>query len=131
MKIAISAEMPDLAAQVAQRFGNSPYLIIVDSETMEIEALPKPQFAYLIHMADTERGNGDGELQLGEFVKHEFQIVGRLRPVRVPSHLDRLPRLQVAVDLLLLLGQVDAEAVVDQLDVVTEYCGWHRRSSRG
>ena len=42
MKIAISAEMPDLAAQVAQRFGISSYLIIVDSETMEIEALPSP-----------------------------------------------------------------------------------------
>ena len=42
MKIAISAEMPDLAAQVAQRFGISSYLIIVDSETMEIEALPNP-----------------------------------------------------------------------------------------
>jgi predicted Fe-Mo cluster-binding NifX family protein len=42
MKIAISAEMPDLAAQVAQRFGISPYLIIVDPETMEIEAIPNP-----------------------------------------------------------------------------------------
>jgi predicted Fe-Mo cluster-binding NifX family protein len=42
MKIAISAEKPDLTAQVAQRFGISPYLIIIDPETMEIEAIPNP-----------------------------------------------------------------------------------------
>jgi predicted Fe-Mo cluster-binding NifX family protein len=37
--------MPDLAAQVAQRIGISSYLIIVDSETMEIEAVPNPMAA--------------------------------------------------------------------------------------
>jgi predicted Fe-Mo cluster-binding NifX family protein len=42
LEIAISAEMPDLAMQMAQQFGISHYLIIDDSETMEIEAVPNP-----------------------------------------------------------------------------------------
>ena len=39
MKIAVSAENSNLDARVAQRFGISPYMIIVDPETMEIEAI--------------------------------------------------------------------------------------------
>ena len=42
MKIAISAEGPDLTAQVAHRFGTSPYLIIVDTQTMAFEAVSNP-----------------------------------------------------------------------------------------
>ena len=42
MKIAVSSDSSDLNARVAQRFGISHYLIIVDSETMEIEVLPNP-----------------------------------------------------------------------------------------
>ncbi len=42
MKIAVSSESPNLNARVTQRFGISPYLIIVDPETMEIEAIPNP-----------------------------------------------------------------------------------------
>ncbi len=42
MKIAVSSESSHLNARVAQRFGISPYLIIVDPETMEIEAIPNP-----------------------------------------------------------------------------------------
>jgi len=40
MKIAISAEGPDPEATVSHRLGTSPYLIIVDSETMSFEAIP-------------------------------------------------------------------------------------------
>ena len=42
MKIAVSSDSSNLNARVAQRFGISPYLIIVDPETMEIEAIPNP-----------------------------------------------------------------------------------------
>lgn len=42
MKIAISAEGPDLTAQVGHRFGTSPYLIIVDTQTMAFEAISNP-----------------------------------------------------------------------------------------
>jgi len=42
MKIAVSSDDLNLEARVAQRFGISPYLIIVDPETMEFEAVPNP-----------------------------------------------------------------------------------------
>lgn len=40
MKIAISAQGPDLEAQIEPRFGRAPYFLIVDKDTMEFEALP-------------------------------------------------------------------------------------------
>ena len=42
MKIAISAERADLASNVAHRFGLSPYLLVVDTETMDFKALANP-----------------------------------------------------------------------------------------
>ena len=42
MKIAVSADGSDLDARVADRFGISAYLIIVDPETMEFEPVPNP-----------------------------------------------------------------------------------------
>ena len=42
MKIAVSAEGPDLTARVGHRFGTSPYLIIVDTQTMAFEAVSNP-----------------------------------------------------------------------------------------
>jgi predicted Fe-Mo cluster-binding NifX family protein len=42
MKIAISAERADLTSKVAHRFGLSPYLLIVDTETMDFKALANP-----------------------------------------------------------------------------------------
>jgi len=42
LKIAVSSESSDLTARVAQRFGISPYMLIVDPETMETEAIPNP-----------------------------------------------------------------------------------------
>jgi len=42
LRIAISAEGPDLKARVGDRFGLSQYLVIVDSETMAFEAVPNP-----------------------------------------------------------------------------------------
>jgi predicted Fe-Mo cluster-binding NifX family protein len=40
MKIGITAEGPDLEARVGHRFGLSKYLLIVDSETLSMEAVP-------------------------------------------------------------------------------------------
>ena len=42
MKIAISAEGADLASDVAHRFGLSPYLLVVDTETMDFKAQANP-----------------------------------------------------------------------------------------
>jgi predicted Fe-Mo cluster-binding NifX family protein len=42
LKIAVSSDSSNLDAGVAQRFGISHYLIIVDTGTMEIEAIPNP-----------------------------------------------------------------------------------------
>jgi predicted Fe-Mo cluster-binding NifX family protein len=42
LKIAVTADGPKLDAQVGRRFGISPYLICVDSETMAFEAKPNP-----------------------------------------------------------------------------------------
>jgi len=42
LRIAISAEGPDLEAKVGNGFGLSQYLVIVDSETMAFEAVPNP-----------------------------------------------------------------------------------------
>jgi len=42
LKIAVSAEGPDLEALVGQRFGISPYLVIVDPQTMDVEAVSNP-----------------------------------------------------------------------------------------
>ena len=42
MKIAISADGPNLEAKVGNRFGTSQYLAIVDLETGDFEAVPNP-----------------------------------------------------------------------------------------
>ena len=42
MKIAISAEGTDLGARVADRFGTSQYLVIVDLGSNDVEAVPNP-----------------------------------------------------------------------------------------
>jgi predicted Fe-Mo cluster-binding NifX family protein len=39
VKIALSANGPDLEAQVDPRFGRAPYFLIVDPETLEYEAV--------------------------------------------------------------------------------------------
>ena len=42
MKIAVSAEGPDLGARAGNRFGTSAYLIIVDSQNMSFDAVSNP-----------------------------------------------------------------------------------------
>ncbi len=43
MKIAVSSSGNDLDAPVDARFGRAPYFIIVDTETLEWEAVPNKQ----------------------------------------------------------------------------------------
>ncbi len=40
MKIAVAANGPDLDASVCERFGRCPYILIIDTKTMEFEAKP-------------------------------------------------------------------------------------------
>lgn len=40
MKIAVSANGPDLEAQVDPRFGRAPFFLIVNPETMEFDVVP-------------------------------------------------------------------------------------------
>ena len=42
MKIAISADGSNLNAKVGHKFGASQYLVIVDVETGDFEAMPNP-----------------------------------------------------------------------------------------
>jgi Uncharacterized conserved protein len=42
MKIAISADGADLNARVAQRFGTSKYLVVIDLDSGDFEAVPNP-----------------------------------------------------------------------------------------
>ena len=52
MKIAISAEGTYLTSNISHRFGLSPYLLIIDTETMDFKALPNPG------AASAQRGAG-------------------------------------------------------------------------
>ena len=45
MKIAITAVEPSLDAMVEPRFGRSPYFLIVDTDTMDFEAIENPNVA--------------------------------------------------------------------------------------
>ena len=45
MKIAVTAGGPDLDSNVEARFGRCPYFIIVDSQTMQFEAIENPNIA--------------------------------------------------------------------------------------
>ena len=49
-------------------------------------------------------------MQLDEFVEDQFQVVGRHGALGMPGDLDRFPGLQLAVDPLLLVGQLAPQA---------------------
>jgi len=42
MRIAVSAEGPDVTAQLSHRFGMAPYLIIADTDKEDFEVVPNP-----------------------------------------------------------------------------------------
>ena len=45
MKIAVTSRGPDLDSQVEPRFGRCPYFLIIETETLEFEALENPNVA--------------------------------------------------------------------------------------
>jgi predicted Fe-Mo cluster-binding NifX family protein len=45
MKIAVSASEPDLNGSVDPRFGRSPYFLLIETDTMEFEAIQNPNLA--------------------------------------------------------------------------------------
>ena len=55
MKIAVSAMGTDLDSQVDPRFGRCQYFIIVDSDTLELEAVENPNIG-LMSKAGTQSG---------------------------------------------------------------------------
>ena len=42
MKIAISSQGPDLDSQIDPRFGRCPYLLLVETDNMHVDALQNP-----------------------------------------------------------------------------------------
>jgi len=42
MKISVPASKPELSSPVDSRFGRAPYIIFIDTETMNFEALENP-----------------------------------------------------------------------------------------
>jgi carboxyl-terminal processing protease len=59
--------MPDRADGIRVEFDEAYGHAPADAEVRTtVKALPQPEFAYLLHLADNIRGNGDGRLQRGE-----------------------------------------------------------------
>jgi len=42
MKIAVTSEQPDLEGDIDSRFGRCPYFLIVDTDTLQFEAVENP-----------------------------------------------------------------------------------------
>ena len=61
MKIAITSKGTDLNAQVDPRFGRAPYILIVDVETMECEALDNSENVNAFKGAGIQAGTMVGE----------------------------------------------------------------------
>ena len=68
MKIMISAEGPELKARVGRRFGTSPYLIIVDTQTMAFEAVSNP-------VADNQKGGAGVAAVVPEWFDVRLQVL--------------------------------------------------------
>ncbi len=74
MIIAISAAGPNLESRIGDRFGISPYLIILDTETMAFEAIPNPG-------ASGEQGAGMKAVVLAVSREVEAVLTGYCSPV--------------------------------------------------
>ena len=79
MKICVSASASDLDAQVDPRFGRCPYFVIVDSETMEFEAIPNTAAGATggagIQAAQTVAGKGTKVVVTGNVGPNAFQAL--------------------------------------------------------
>ncbi len=79
MKIAVSADGPDLNAKVGFRFGTSKYFIIIDQDTMDFEAIANPG-------ASTYQGSGVQAVVLVISKKIDTVLTGYCSPIAI-SHL--------------------------------------------
>lgn len=79
MKMCISASAGNLDAQVDPRFGRCPYLVVVDSETMEFEAIPNTAAGAMggagIQVAQTVASKGVKVVATGNVGPNAFQAL--------------------------------------------------------
>jgi predicted Fe-Mo cluster-binding NifX family protein len=79
MKVCVSAVANSLDAQVDPRFGRSPYLVIVDSVTMQFEAIPNVASTAMggagIQAAQTIASKGVKALITGNVGPNAFQAL--------------------------------------------------------
>jgi len=79
MKVCVSAVANSLDAQVDPRFGRCPYLVIVDSETMQFEAIPNVASGAMggagIQAAQTIASRGVKVLITGNVGPNAFQAL--------------------------------------------------------
>jgi predicted Fe-Mo cluster-binding NifX family protein len=76
LKIAVSADSPDLNAKVGSRFGTSKYFIIVDRDTMDFEAVANPG-------ASTYQGSGVQAVVLVISKKVDTVLTGYCSPTAI------------------------------------------------
>jgi len=80
MKLAVTAKAPELDSEVDPRFGRAAYLIVVDSETMEFEAIDNSANVNAfqgsgIQAATTICDKGAGVLMTGYCGPKAFKVV--------------------------------------------------------
>ena len=79
MKVCVSAVADSLDAQVDPRFGRCPYLVVVDSESMEFEAIPNTASGAMggagIQAAQTVASRGVKVLITGNVGPNAFQAL--------------------------------------------------------
>jgi predicted Fe-Mo cluster-binding NifX family protein len=79
MKICVSSTANSLDASVDPRFGRSPYFVIVDSETMQFEAIPNVASSAMggagIHAAQIIASKGAKVLITGNVGPNAFQAL--------------------------------------------------------
>lgn len=79
MKICVTAVSDSLEAQIDPRFGRCPYFVIVDSETMELEAVPNIASGSMsgagIQAAQTVASKGVKVLITGNVGPNAFQAL--------------------------------------------------------
>jgi len=81
LKIAVSAESPNLESKVGERFGTSKYFVIVDKETMAFESIPNPG-------ASSDSGSGVQAIVLVVSKKVDIVLTGYCSPTAM-GHLTK------------------------------------------
>jgi len=60
MKIAVTASQPDLSSEVDPRFGRAPYILVVDSETMDYQVIDNRENASSLKGAGIQAASSVG-----------------------------------------------------------------------